>query len=74
MFKLDGGNGGMGRIPLRIILFGITLMTAPPALLYSFNASLPKLKNIKKMMEDTGIVHQNNNVSLWDRGLIDIQR
>jgi len=64
MFKLDGGNGGMGCIPFRNILFGIMLMTASPALLYSFSASWPKLKNIKKMTEDTGIAHQNNNVSL----------
>ena len=49
------------------------LVIASPNLLYSFNASSPKLKKIKGMTEDTGISHQNRNVSLRNRGLIDIQ-
>ena len=45
---------------------GIVLMMASPVLLYSLNAPSPKPKNIKEMTEDTGIAHQNSNLSLRD--------
>jgi len=78
--KRDDGNGDTSTIPFSNFSFlpGRTLAEimptrASPTILYSFDASSPKPKNAKRMKEDTGIAHQNNNASLRDCELITIQ-
>ena len=48
-------------------------MMAMQALQCSRNASSPKPKNTKKMMEDTGAPYQNDNVRMRDCAVIKIQ-
>ena len=76
----DDGSGNTKDIPFPNFSFlfgrnldGIICMMAMPALPYSRNASSPKPKNIKKMIEDTGAPHQNNNARLRDCAVIKIQ-
>ena len=78
--RTDDGNGDVINLPPSLSFLSgrtldgiITFITALPTLLYSFEASSPKPRNMKTMMDDTGIAHQNNNVSLRDSRLIKSQ-
>jgi len=77
---LESGNGDASDTPFLEFLslpgraLGWTMLTtAFPAFLYSFNASSPKPRNAKKMMEDTDMAHQDSKARLRNCGPTDVQ-